>query len=538
MGKIWFEAEMQTKTPLFPPHATSQHMSESQALLAQLPPILCYPTDECMSVGVQAARVVQMNKTRVLEINIQSGRNDIHRGQLNLRAGSAGLRLMIAEATTAAKSVRLVKSRDSGSLELENLAANSNVTIALPFDLESNLVEITVGIDFQYTTTQGTFQYYSNPCARVDLVLDISVHDLFQDELLFSRFQIRASHGVPLLISSIELASSDVFTAEGRSCNLLPMLVHPHHDGTMLYTIQPSSMASARQSRKLERPLEFEVEYLAYDEIVLAALQWSLSQALDQSAFKKFKYPLSQVVARFSQELDPDALSRTAMLRRLEPVGYEEMGWTQLLEGFDPSVRQAMEAWLRQWHAQATALILNDSNAARFLPSARVLRISVPLPHLQTLHTVRLDLPTKDLVAQGSMLIGTISVHYTLRWDGQSDSRSVPSVEMDRLDFILDVDAAQDEWLLGGDRRCSYQATVGEVVTFKVMLVPLKTGRLLLPDVRVRGHGHGEDGTGCETDFRSAGETVMVVPGVRGTTLAVRELIAGAEVTVVGSERQ
>jgi hypothetical protein len=52
-------------------------------------------------------------------------------------------------------------------------------------------------------------------------------------------------------------------------------------------------------------------------------------------------------------------------------------------------------------------------------------------------------------------------------------------------EFYYDIDVDYDNWLLSGKRRLRFTSKPDEVMEFPLSLVPLKTGNLLLPSVRV-----------------------------------------------------
>ena len=80
------------------------------------------------------------------------------------------------------------------------------------------------------------------------------------------------------------------------------------------------------------------------------------------------------------------------------------------------------------------------------------------------------------------------------------------------------------------------------------MLVPLKAGNALLPSVDIRARikpkekekekedGKDEEILNCETDCLSYGESVMVVPDVRSSTVGVGEMSLGSPRSVVWLE--
>jgi len=80
------------------------------------------------------------------------------------------------------------------------------------------------------------------------------------------------------------------------------------------------------------------------------------------------------------------------------------------------------------------------------------------------------------------------------------------------------------------------------------MLISLKSGNTLLPNVDIRAkikpkeEEKGKSSTteaeilNCEIDYLSYGESVMVVPDVRSSTVGVGDMIAGSPRSVVWLE--
>jgi hypothetical protein len=542
--KISFETELKRTPTIGFVNQAAQPSHEETSILSHLPQILCYPSNEALAIELKVSRKIYIDRTRIIEVELQTGRNTIERGQLTLRAASAGLRLMPADATVVQKDVRFTKGKAPGVLELSGLAANSTIIILVPYDLESNLPQITIGLDFTYNTPLGTFQYLSNQTVVTDLALDVSVHDLFRADLLYSRFQIRASRGIPLLVSSIDLAESDRYAVEAPPYKLTNMLVLPRQDGTILYKIKPrESSKTERQSMKEEKSLKLSVNYLPLNELVRAAVEQSLLTALEESNFESLRRFLRQALIQRFQYLSQEKLEEVALLKELHLPSYESLGWNGLLDGLAPDISQQLGTWLKKWHNQNQVLTISpllDANEVDLHREIHSLKISVPLPRLHILHTAHLSLPTAtSFVSQGSAIAATITVTYTRRWESPSAVASMTTSSADdTLEFFLEVDTPLDTWLIGGRRRTRFSASEDEEKTFELMLVPLKTGRILLPEVNVRLTGKAAEELRCETDYRSLGKAVMVIADITSTTIGLNEMAGGGEVVLMGSERR
>jgi hypothetical protein len=511
---------------------------QDESGLGRIPNILCYPLHSSLAVEVHAARDVQIGKTRLLVIRLQTNSNTVKSAQITVRAASAGLRLMTADAFVSIPGINFVKSKEPGMLNLPSLEAGSDITISLPYDLESNLPQVVISLDCQYTTSFGTFRYLSNPSVVVDLALDVSVHDLFKHSMLFSRFQIRASKGIPLLVSSVDLADTDRFAVEAPPCELTPMLVVPQQDGIVLYKIKSKSREQMeRQSVKQEQPLQLRVEYQPLDEKVLALMQHALRRALAQSGFVHLTSLVCQVLSQVVRQLQQIHLEEIALVNEFRTPEFDYMGWNDLLNGLEPALRQGLALWLREWHQKNRVFRLasHHSDIPHNQQNVHSLKIDVPLPRLQVLCTAEISLLSRDFVSQGTVITATVSVHHSRRWETSTPTAKDVGSGNDELGFSLEVDAPADMWLLGGDRRMSFVSSERDVKTFDLLLVPLRVGRLLLPEVNVQWGGQGDE-VRCETDYRSAGETVMVIADVKSTTIGMSAMLAGSEAVLVGSE--
>jgi hypothetical protein len=94
------------------------------------------------------------------------------------------------------------------------------------------------------------------------------------------------------------------------------------------------------------------------------------------------------------------------------------------------------------------------------------------------------------------------------------------------------VEAHPETWLVAGQRRAHFSASEDEEYTAHIVLIPLKSGNALLPNVDIRprvqpkaeGAGEEAEQLNCETDYLSYGESVMVVPDVSSCTVGIGDL--------------
>jgi trafficking protein particle complex subunit 10 len=180
----------------------------------------------------------------------------------------------------------------------------------------------------------------------------------------------------------------------------------------------------------------------------------------------------------------------------------------------------------------------NDTEAAR------TVAISVPVPRMQVLHTVTLDLfkiqssasYSPPIVAVGQMIMGEIKISHTRQWDSESALKKAANIAdaQDPLDFTFEIGANPDIWLIGGQRRMQFSARESEELSFPLVLIPLRQGIWLLPSIEVRPMPPRQDDGQqqlaprgpneeliCEVDYQSQAETIQVISNLRSTTVGI-----------------
>jgi hypothetical protein len=179
---------------------------------------------------------------------------------------------------------------------------------------------------------------------------------------------------------------------------------------------------------------------------------------------------------------------------------------------------ESLNAWLGDWHEKNRTLPLVSSGE---LMKRRIL-ITVPLPRLHVLHTVQLipNIPESNVVSVGLPITATLTLKHTRCWESPF---TVPGAAGNALDFVFDIDAPQDTWLIGGNRRIQFRSAEKELSTWKLILVPLRTGQLSLPSVEIRLVGKHTEDMSCETEYKGLGRKLTVIGNLQSTSLVMKE---------------
>lgn len=161
-------------------------------------------------------------------------------------------------------------------------------------------------------------------------------------------------------------------------------------------------------------------------------------------------------------------------------------------------------------------------------------------------HTAELQLqPGLDVssgsshAAVGQMIPAELTLRHTRRWCSPTNQENAGQP----LECSYEIHANPELWLLGGRRRGNFLAREGETTRFTILLLPQKPGHLLLPGLEIRTFAPSQlptpspaktdSTTGapggpnqrhpipCEVDYRNHGETVLVLPDLRKTTVSL-----------------
>lgn len=129
--------------------------------------------------------------------------------------------------------------------------------------------------------------------------------------------------------------------------------------------------------------------------------------------------------------------------------------------------------------------------------------------------------------AVGEAINAELVLRHTRQWCPE-DKREPSSA----LEFMYEVVASPDIWLVGGRRRGNFTATEGQTSSFPLMLLPQRPGHLLLPHVELKAfvsqESHRDSQQALqrrqvpsEVDYLNHSVTVLVTPNLKKTTVSL-----------------
>jgi hypothetical protein len=496
----------------------------SRSTVKQTPTrILCYPRLDTLEIKAATAKTIHIDRPRCVEISCISGSSNFESLELKIRSASSGLRLHIAESELMDGDV--IFNAKVGSITIQRFDKRQTLRFKLPYDLEDSHKDISIRIDA--VSSSPKLEYTSIQKVTVELPLDVNVHDLFKPNHILSRFHVRSSNDMPLEIQHISLKDTSAFAVEPPAAIRLPVMIFAKQPATFMYKLHQrkrDGKVPPREPASDEQPLTLAVDYQSVDEVVKNILLGKIMADLRKSDLKL----LTRLLARFATERLDTLLSvrdygEFAMTGEIAIPDFEAFGWTSITTQLERRMAESLNGWLGDWH-QKNRICSFDPSSEKHSGgfTKRKILISVPLPRLHVLQTVQLipNIPPSNVISVGLPIFATLTLKHTRCWESPF---TVPGETDNSLDFVFDIDAPQDTWLIGGNRRIRFSSKEGELSTWKIILVPLRTGQLSLPGVEIRLVGKNTEEMSCETEYKGLGRRLTVVGNLQSTSLVMKE---------------
>ncbi|KAI9679208.1 MAG: hypothetical protein M1817_005227 [Caeruleum heppii] len=487
--------------------------------------IICYPRSEALDVKIRVPRHICLHDARSLDIILETGRNNVQKGELRIRAASAGLRLRTAEAQLVKGDVHITSQSRPGVIEFGEISADGTIAWRIPYALEVELAELSVKVEIAYTTDKGDFLFSRPAALPTALPIGVSVQDIFKRKAFFCKFTVSSAGFAPLRLLQSKLEESETFDVEAGPPVGYPMLVFPEQPASLAYKLSfRSSQDRERRLSRERRPLALTIDYRCLDEEIHDAAELAFCSALKESPYWRYKRLLSpMLLSRLHDVLQPTDLERAGLLGHSVPPSYKEAQWTEVLHAIPTANRQEAGIWLRKWH-EGHAVIPVSAGAAT--AAVRTIVIPVDVPQMHVLHTAKLRFGAGNgrdnvMTKVGDILAATVDVRHTGRWGSVYDSDAKKRDSHMPLESVYEIHADPDVWIVGGPRRVRFSAKVrhhhfyegsisilhatqeDEIVTFPLMLIPLQAGHHLLPTVDIQAVNQ-RDGQGARAGLSSA----------------------------------
>ena len=247
-------------------------------------PISIFPGPQALSAQLLHSKTIHLEQPRSLEIHISVGSNEISRGKLLIRAGTAGLRLHTADAVPLGGDFSISNKSQPGVIEFGGVLPLRRLQLRIPYSVESDLKEIIVKLEVSYTTTEGEFIFASSTRISILLPLGVNVQDIFKQEVLFSKFSIFTASSVPIRLLNCHLEGTSAFKVESPPLTGTELDIFARQPVTLMAKIR-RAQNQQMEITKTSRRLLLHVQYNCLDEEVTTAVEQAFTTSLETSDF-------------------------------------------------------------------------------------------------------------------------------------------------------------------------------------------------------------------------------------------------------------
>lgn len=347
--KFTLDLSPATETPLFPRNRDSASSFDSN-ISTNRQRFLVWPRSESLDTHLTHYESMNLEHPNSIKVAIAAGWNDITKCKLSIRAATAGLRLHTAEAKVLDEKTAISSDSQPGSMNIEEISANSTVNIKIPYSVETDPREISVRALIDYTTLKGDFAFSCSASLAILLPLAINVQDSFTQALLVSKFTIGPSTPVPIRISSCHLEGNRDFRVLAPNVTKVGLDVFPSQPLSLVSKIYQTLEGRDRRESARNK-LFLKVEYCCLDEEMRAAVETVFLGDLATTPLQKFSRLLRRSLPAASHLLFATQDLEAVGIRRMIHVGsFEQWAWDSMLTGLSPKDGAELCRWLRGWH--------------------------------------------------------------------------------------------------------------------------------------------------------------------------------------------
>ncbi|KAI0146840.1 cis-golgi transport protein particle complex subunit [Xylariaceae sp. FL1272] len=513
-----------------------------------------YHRTDALDVSLFASKHMQLDRNNTVEIELNSGWNDLTITEIRVKAATGGLRLLTSEAKCLNPTIQLNQVTEVGLFSFNAISPETKVRIQFPYTLEQDTPNISIRIEVTYETEHGRYTCSKTPTVYTALALGVNVQDVFKHNALFSRFTVSTASYSPLRLFRSELVESDMFDST-FGAPLRAVTIFPKQPASLLYKINRKT--ETKNGPKTSKTMYLKLLYSVLHDEITEAIETSLSKALCRTPLRSLsRLLLSSVLPLVQNDLTGADMERAALMGYIPTSFVSHINCGKLFKrlGYDGSgvdLSESLASFLQAWHRDHPTISL----PAREPDEPTSILIPVDIPSVAVVHTadIRLTLPTSTTSANrlpadvptpictGQLVPATLHLRWTRIWN-----TATPLSKQSDLEFSYEVSAPADTWLLGGrrkghfvipapgdsDEQSACSSTIDTEAEIPIVLIPLREGWLPYPSVDIRevhsdandGNKSGARGSGTdqfETDFKNVGETVRVIADWARVTLSL-----------------
>lgn len=391
--------------------------------------------------------------------------------------GSPKLLFKFKDFTSKDISIKILE-KEGFTFEESDLSSTAE-DFEIPIKITTPKIHIRTEVSF------GESKFLVDKHIDTNLVISVSVQDIFRTESIFSRYQI-SSLTTPIRIKGIKLINqNDNYTVKRPKYLPTDIIVTGDQTFSSFYEI------IVEEGYKLKTGDEFrlEIDYGSLNDEMMESLESELNLGDNLYLFRNLVAP--KILFDFKKYI----IHGDVNIHNMEEV-------QSCLSGINKFLSHRIE--------------VNDGivKKKQETTSLKRLIIDVPIPSIDILQIIEFKYPEQVKYMVGEPIEFEIFVEFSQKWAHSEDedisilAESSVINEHENFQLILVND---DNWLISGHKKKNFKMDLKNpmVNSFKVVLIPLNVGRILLPKININ-----LDNKDISMDVlvKNGSESLLVVP--------------------------
>ncbi|EGV60529.1 hypothetical protein PSN45_001712 [Yamadazyma tenuis] len=372
----------------------------------------------------------------------------------------------------------------------------------------------------RYDANETSYEFVTEKIIDTNLIVSVSVQDIFKSESIFSRFQVGSAISSPVRILSTQLVNADensgtAYTIKVPRVTSENCIVYGEQMYTSFYKIELTEKHHVKPTDEFKLSVVYSSVVEECEEIMAR---------LVHSEIESFSYAFNDMVMpkiRFDYQsylLD----SKLAILNILEITTLTDRIVQYLAPKERTKVRDSIINIINSTHSTTTT---QDSFKLRSL------NIYVPVSNIDILQIVEFKFNKKEKYVVGEPISVELAIESSLKWTSKhrilEDEQDIsinaesslledyPSKERFQVSIVND-----DNWLISGFRKKIFSIDSKSQSTnkFNLVLIPLTVGKLSLPRLLIKLLD-SRDLT-MDISIKNGCETLLVVPELDNITFS------------------
>lgn len=451
----------------------------------------------------QVPKKFELNASEV-ELILKSGLQAIENVSIKLQSFDAGVEI----------------SKNFTAFDIPSIAADEVYYKTIPYKYFGDNKILHFGATISYFVGDDEYIYHLHNEVNSNLMILITVQDVFRSSSIYSKFQIGCSQSkLPIRILDLDFrCNNDKYNISSLSCDISEQnsqVVFGEQPAFMFYAIEPK-LGKVSSSDTLDLTIKYS-SLQNECESTIESLQKELFESFELLQYSTL---FSELVTLILFDLNEYAINNEIRIKNADNI--------------KTLFQNSIEAHVKSEKDRAELICCVNEILFKPIPVERIslaeqeLYIPVAVPILDILHRVEFDYNKKSQHLVGEPIEMKLRILSSAQW---SDSEESPDVlasssptrkAPQKLQMFLFTVHHEDNWLLSGSKKHAFPILGrSNEAEFDLTLIPLNVGKLPLPRVTIKPleqEGAVERAPSTDTVHENGLETVLVVPELQSIT--------------------